>query len=350
MENSSFDIIIVGAGTAGATLARMIDSEKYKVLIIDAHDRLPKVCAGLLSTSAQKILARQKTVVPSAVITSPQHSSVRVTDLSDGYTKYYKRGYINTDREKFDEYIRSLIPKTVTTVRGVCNRIVKRTGGYEVALADGSAKFFGKYLVGADGGSSYVRRALFGNEEIFKYTAIQEWYPSFGTEPFYACLFDNETSDGSSWIFFKDELAVFGGAFPRKGSRVAFESQKEKLRGLGILSPESLSSPIRLEACTLSRPRITRGVCLGGDGAFLIGEAAGLITPDSFEGISFALASAEALAEALNKSPKRAHAVYRRKCARLRLKIFIRCIKRPFMYNKTLRRLVMKSGVTAIKK
>ena len=350
MENTSFDIIIVGAGTAGASFARMIDSEKYKVLLIDASEKKPKVCAGLLSDSAQKILARYGTVLPKEVITHPQHFSVRVTDLSDGYTKYYRRNYINTDREKLDGYIRSLVPSTVTVARGVVNSIEAGACGYTVRLADGTRSFSSKYIVGADGGSSAVRRELFPKKKIFKYTAIQEWYRASGIEPYYACLFDNETSSGSSWVFFKDELAVFGGAFPRKDPRGAFEKQKKKIRRLGILNAETLDNPIKVEACSLSRPRGLSGIFLGGGGAFLIGEAAGLITPDSFEGISFALASAEALSKALNKSPRRALGIYRKGCARLRLKILFRSIKRPFMYNKALRRLVMKSGFTALKR
>ena len=43
------------------------------------------------------------------------------------------------------------------------------------------------------------------------------------------------------------------------------------------------------------------------------------------------------------------HRYYNRKTQKLKAKIAMRCIKRPFMYNKLLRNLVMKSGITSIK-
>ncbi len=60
-----YDIVIVGSGPAGSTLARLIHN-KYKVLIIDKRDlknensnnSLNKCCGGLLSPDAQKMIAR----------------------------------------------------------------------------------------------------------------------------------------------------------------------------------------------------------------------------------------------------------------------------------------------------
>lgn len=60
-----YDIAIVGAGPAGATLARLI-AKRYKVLLIDkrrltaeaADPWRQKCCGGLLAPDAQKILAQ----------------------------------------------------------------------------------------------------------------------------------------------------------------------------------------------------------------------------------------------------------------------------------------------------
>jgi len=61
----------------------------------------------------------------------------------------------------------------------------------------------------------------------------------------------------------------------------------------------------------------------------------------------------EALADAFNKydvnSPRKIGRNYRKNTRKLKRKINLRCIKRPFMYNGLLRSLVMKSGLTAIK-
>ena len=66
-QTAIYDIAIIGAGPAGANLARLIDSARYRVLLIDASDIRPKVCAGLLSPDAQKLLAHARITLPPSV-------------------------------------------------------------------------------------------------------------------------------------------------------------------------------------------------------------------------------------------------------------------------------------------
>ncbi len=345
-----YDIVIVGAGPAGASLARMLDSEKYSVLVIDGAEHHEKVCGGLISPDAQYVLAKYDICLPSEILASPQLFSVRTIDLSDGLTRYYRRNYLNVNREKFDNFLRSMIPERVNTLKARCEAISRQEDGFSIILSEGKTVSC-KYLVGADGASSVVRKSLFKAQKIHKYTAIQQWYEAKGENPYYSCVFDNDTSDGCSWIFFKDGELVFGGAFDIKNSREAFEAQKEKLIKLGIVPESVFALPKKTEACLVSRPKISGGIFLGDGGAFLIGEAAGFISPSSFEGISYAMLSAEKLASSMNTadSPEKIIKKYRKGALKLIFKVIIKCIKRPFMYNRFLRRMVMKSGVTAIK-
>ena len=146
---------------------------------------------------------------------------------------------------------------------------------------------------------------------------------------------------------------IFGGAFDAKNCRKAFEEQKRKLIEQGFVSKNAFDVSEGLEACLVTRPKIGKGIFTGKNGAFLIGEAAGFISPSSFEGISYALYSGEILAEAFNRNfdKKRSGVLadYRRKATKLKAKIYLRCLKRPFMYGRVLRSMVMKSGLTAIK-
>jgi flavin-dependent dehydrogenase len=96
----------------------------------------------------------------------------------------------------------------------------------------------------------------------------------------------------------KDGHTVFGGAFSKQGSGVAFEEQKKRLQDyLGI----DFGTPVRKEACLLSSPRRFSDLICGKNGAFLIGEAAGFISSSSFEGISYAILSGKLLSECFNK-------------------------------------------------
>ena len=351
-QTAIYDIAIIGAGPAGANLARLIDSARYRVLLIDASDIRPKVCAGLLSPDAQKLLAHARITLPPSVFVHPQLSSVRVIDLNDPHIRHYRRTYLNLDRTAFDRFLVGLVPDTVDVIRARCHSIERRDNGFSLCVhhTDGRREdITARYLVGADGASSIVRRLLFADRPIQKYVSIQQWFPSHEMGPYYSCLFDHTTSESCSWIFFKDGQLVFGGAFSPRGCRAAFEEQKRKLCERGIVPAEVLALPVKTEACRVSRPHLTKGIFHGEAGAYLVGEAAGFISPSSFEGISYALSSGGALAEAFNQKDgqKGILRAYRIKTARLSLKVKAKCLKRPFMYLPALRKIILKTGLGA---
>jgi len=349
-----YSVIIVGAGPAGSTLARLIDSQNQSVLIIDGYEkRGGKVCAGLLSPDAQDLLAKYDICLPSDILVSPQLFSVRTIDLEYDTIRYYRRNYMNMDRKKFDRFLYEMIPDQVDKISGSCICIKRCEKGFELKLLLGRKVQIVTcdYVVGADGASSIVRSCLFPEKKIQRYTSIQQWFEAGDENPYYSCIFDNDTSPSCSWIFFKDGKLVFGGAFEPKGCRKAFEKQKEKLVKRGIVPANVFQTPIKTEACMVARPHFFEGIYTGADGAFLLGEAAGFISPSSLEGISFAMASAEKLAKAFGAGKNQEDILkkYRKGILKLKIKVRCKCIKRPFMYHQILRRLVLKSGITSIK-
>lgn len=346
-----YAVIIIGAGPGGSNLARLLGGHRLSVLLLDGGVG-GKVCAGLLSPDAQDLLATYDISLPRELLVSPQLFSVRTIDLGGGPVRHYRRSYMNVDRAKFDRFLLNMVPKDIDVLPARASCVLQEENGYVVTVRAHGVTYETRctYLVGADGATSLVRRLLFPHARIEQYAAIQQWYQADNSNPYYSCIFDNATSPGCSWIFFKDGQLVFGGAFARHGCRAAFEKQKRKLTAQGIVSAEVLAAPQKTEACLVSRPHLGSGICLGGQGAFLIGEAAGLISPSSFEGISYALASAEGLAAALLRGGSKSKILhtYRKKTAALRAKVKLRCLKRPFMYNRFLRMLILKSGIGSL--
>lgn len=347
---TDFDIAIIGGGPAGATLARLLD-KKFRVILIDKktdnENSFSKCCGGLLSPDTQKAFAEFDLTLPKDLLVDPQIFSVHTIDLQAKIERHYQRFYMNLDRRRFDLWLESLVPENVERFYGRCKEISIHNKVYSLNCFgnDGTERTItAAIIVGADGGNSMVRKYLYPNKKIRRYTAIQQWFREENANPFYSCIFDPATSDCCSWSISKDNVFIYGGAFETKDCRMMFEIQKQRLSEYGFKFGEILKT----EACVVLRPKSPFDVCAGKDNAFLIGEAAGLISPSSLEGISFAINSARILAEILNTHNSTANKIYGIKLIPMRIKILIKLLKCPFMYIPPLRKLIMKSGLSSI--
>jgi flavin-dependent dehydrogenase len=92
------------------------------------------------------------------------------------------------------------------------------------------------------------------------------------------------------------------------------------------------------------------GTYTGKNGAYLAGEAAGMISPSSLEGISYSMESAKKLAEVINKNYNHIGFKYFMGTLGIRIKLLLKILKMPFIYNKILRKLIMQSGIKTIKR
>ncbi len=347
-----YDIAIIGLGPAGATVARML-SERFSVIAIDkkcasGNEGFHKPCGGLLALDAQKALSKFNLTLPKEVLADPQIFAVKTIDLGQNLQRFYQRFYVNLDRHKFDLWLISLIPERVEIRENAACTGICRTGeGYEITYIQHSVekRIEAKRVIGADGSNSAVRKGLFPNREIVRYLSIQMWFPEKHTTPFYACVFDSEITDSYCWSISKDGFFILGGAFPLQGGKEKFELLKRKMEARGF----SLGQPVRREACLVSMPRGIRDFCAGKENAFLIGEAAGFISPSSLEGISYALNSAYELANILNAGAGNLSLKYRMKTLPIRVKLLLKRVKRPFMYTPLLRKVVMKSAMGSIR-
>jgi flavin-dependent dehydrogenase len=349
VSDFDFDVAVIGLGPAGSILARLL-SDRLRVVAIDRKhggaDSFRKPCGGLLAPDAQKILAGINLALPKTVLTDPQIFSVKTLDSRADLLRYYQRFYINIDRHKFDMWLISLIPERVTLKQNsVVTRVSAEKGGYRVTYSQNgeTTAVAARYVVGADGSNSVVRQCLFPERTIARYLSIQERFAEEHMTPFYSCVFDRRVTDSYCWSLSKDGSFILGGAFRPKTANADFDELKRILSEKGFL----FGDPIRREACLVSMPRRGADLFTGARGAFLVGEAAGFISPSSLEGISYALRSGQALAKALN-SGGAPDARYRRAAASVKRKLRLKMLKRPFMYSPLLRGAVMALGINSI--
>ena len=358
-----YDVIIIGAGPAGATLARLLGSTR-SVLLVDggnvrsgspAGSAEGKCCGGLLAPDARALLDRFGLALPDHVLDSRQPLTVRALDLASGIARLYPRRYVNMNRTAFDRWLLSLVPDGVAVAGGRLTAATRLAGpaGWEVRLRgpDGDRVAQSAMLVGADGAGSAVRRLLGIPPRLeSRYIAVQDTFTAdaeHGGE--YLAFFHPAITDFYGWVIPKRGATLLGVAFPPPGRLAApipqrMRDARQALERFGCTFPET---GVR-RGCVVLRPSY-RDIWLGGDGVFCVGEAAGLISPSSAEGISYAFASAAALARALEVHAAAGPVLraYRRGTLALRLGIAAKNAKSFVMYTPALRRAVMRSGVLA---
>ncbi|OCG09967.1 oxidoreductase [Gilliamella sp. wkB178] len=348
-----YDIAIIGLGPAGSTLARLLNPS-FKVIALDkkqqsGNEGFRKPCGGLLANDAQRAFIRQQINLPTDILTNPQIFSVKTLDLQTNIVRNYQRSYVNFDRHKFDLWLKSLIPSNVTVYHNtLCKEVRRIIDGYQITYVSNDNvehKVTAKYVVGADGANSIVRRMRYPNHSIRQYVAIQQWFSEKHPIPFYSCIFDNKLTNCYAWSISKDGYFIFGGAFPKKNANQHFELFKQKLTKQGFI----FGTPLKTEKCLVVYPNRLRDFYTGNENIFLIGEAAGFISASSLEGISYALDSAEILATILNSGHPKPNKNYYQRTIPLRLKLYSKIVKAKIITTPLWRQLIMRSKFQHIK-
>lgn len=378
MEN--YDVAIIGAGPAGAVLAQRLGL-KRKVVLVDARPMqapariseslcagphyLEKCCGGLLAPDARKWLSNRGLFLPASVLDGVQPDNLRALDLTGSLERLYPTEYINLSRSSFEKWLLSLVPRGVETFYGYrLKKIEREKTGFKLRLSSGNnasgsvIELRCRFLVGADGANSMVRRFL--NRPARSqaaYLAVQDVFPAESADAIsgaglfeeYVAFFQPMLTDFYGWIIPKSDQIILGMAMPAwvreaKKATVHMELLKKMLRPAGY----DFSGSFRRSGCLLLRPHLS-DVFLGDDSVFLIGEAAGFISPSSAEGYSYAFISADNLANAILRHEhgakvRRAYAVA---CLKMRANILYKLSKSLIMFSPSIRQMIMYSGLFA---
>jgi len=351
-----YDIAIIGAGPAGATLARLI-GDRYRVLVIDKRQCTDfpenvssgKCCGGLLAPDAQRMLSALGLGLPKDVLEEPQLFVVKALDIQQRLERYYQRHYININRRKFDGWLLSMIPPQVD-IRTACRlqSYSSENGYFKLTLVQEHKTHVEKarILAGADGAASRVRSTMSAKGPFPKrYFALQEWVEGDSNLPYFTAIFDSEITDYYCWAIPKGNCLIIGAALhPNQGISEKFELLKKRLKQGGF----QFGKTVRREGALILRPLKIGQLSAGGKGIALLGEAAGWISPSSAEGLSYALKSALILAQTLRVTLDGFEKRYYENTRPLRRNIFLKNMKSHFIFNPGLRKVVMQSGLQSM--
>lgn len=351
MTDTLYDFAIVGGGPAGATLARLL-ATKYRVALIDRKGPgQQKCCGGLLAPDAQKTMAAMGLGLPAEILDGSQLFGVRVVDVDGGVSAHYQRFYLNMHRGRFDDYLLSMVPENVSLfLRSVCVDGQYNGTHWTIDCRRDRRDFAlcARYLVGADGGAGRTRGLVEGRGRDRKYASYQMFFKEKHDEAVYTALFDRRISDFYHWVIPKADYSIVGVTVPEgQSARKGMDCLLGTLKGWGMPYDHCLHE----EGTILRRPRYLQGMCLGDEKLFLLGEAAGFISPSSAEGISYALRSALCLGQTLLDCPEDSwRRLYRHATRELRRSIVGKMLKLPAMYSPWLRRLAVRSGLLSLER
>ncbi len=306
-----YDVVIIGAGPAGCSAARSL-SRKFSVLLIDSKP-LPrnKACGGILTQEAADLILPLKP--PEKIFSRPKKMRINYFDFETGGEAVSEEEFYNVERKEFDSWMLSWVEKNNVSVCEKTTLIdfsqLNKSGMISLVLESNGhiRQLMTKHIIGCGGALSGVRKKI-GFTKVPYYLGMQEYMRGCNlTNTIF--IRDTEVTDFYCWLIPKGSRVLIGGGILPHDANKKFAlfkkkiSKKYNLKGTGDLLPG-----VALRPASLSEIFLGRGDVL------LAGEAAGLISPSSCEGISFALQSGRFAAEAINDSPSNPLPLYKSKC------------------------------------
>ncbi|HEV7735469.1 MAG TPA: geranylgeranyl reductase family protein [Candidatus Binatia bacterium] len=298
------DVVVVGGGPAGSTVAWRLARAGGRVLLLDAA-RFPRVklCAGWVTRKALADLELTQEAYPH---TLQAFRTVSVDIDGSTYASAWPRvASYGIVREQFDTYLlqRAAVAGAVVQENTRVRAVRPAGRGYELDTSGG--RISAPLVIGAGGHGCPVARAL-GNvrpdesvivtqesETRVGAERLRALTPSYGTPE----LFAEPDFHGYGWYFTKgDFLNVGVGA--QGGLRIADRMARllDRLRAMGRLPIESLLTSFKGHAYSVRRSRPRQ---VAGRDFLLVGDGAGMARDLSGEGIGPAVRSACLAADAV---------------------------------------------------
>jgi len=313
-----YDVVIVGSGPAGAAAARALTGSALRTMIIE-QCKLPryKMCSGILFPRAVSFVATNFGKIPEGILSRRSIvKGIRVyltldsPHFEDPFSLFDENeglpeNGLNIERAQLDHWLCS---QSDASLIDDCRfeGFEEDDGHYivQVKYSGEDLKIRARYLVGADGTISRVRKAAFPefDRQVGLVPNYEEWYiGEIDLEPGWLYVFlDREITGYMATVFHKDdEIIVVTGVKKGESLKEYFRRFRAHLQDRhGLLIKEKTKN----HGITLTDMSARRNYCLGKGNVLLAGEAGGFLRGG--EGITSSLISGKAAGEAILESFK----------------------------------------------
>lgn len=338
-----YEVAIIGCGPAALACVQSLPTD-LPVLILEQHPPdYQKLCGGLLTKLAKTETLRQFGEIPAEIMQYPVVAENHYVDFTTGMRGIWPNEYRNIDRAAYDKWLLSKVieryragknaekiieNQEANTPEADCESNVIQAGrlrvlfghmmtgfeGNETGLlrietiaAGQKYEFFAHVLVDATG-----NRMLTHPRKVHKLYSLQTIASVNPIPRKYTTIFDNSITPFFAWIIPKDDKCLIGVALELDGlkehPRLLFYKLLDKLSNkLGVKIEKG-----DLRGSKLVQIRQLSDIDGGQSPIFRIGEAGGMISPSSGEGLSYALTSGRLLGQALGVSIQQGR-LYKRK-------------------------------------
>jgi geranylgeranyl reductase family protein len=295
-----WDVLVVGAGPAGSSAARVAAEGGASVLLLD-RARFPryKTCGGgLIGISIAHL--------PASVLSTVEQEIREVRFSLRGGALTVRRRAVPflslVQRERFDDaLVKAAVATGVTFRDSVVVKSVKEADGLVTVTTNGPL-LRARVVIGADGTSGRIGRYvgvqnrgtdLALEVELTRTPQSRAWDDSIA--------FDWGSAPGSyAWVFPKEEVLTVGVIQARGQQTQTRDYLQSWLITTGLESLETERSSGHLTQWRAPDSPLRRGCVV------VVGDAAGLLDPWTREGLSFALRSGCWAGEAAAASSGRA--------------------------------------------
>jgi len=274
---SSYDVVVVGAGPAGAIVAEAVSKSGYRVLVLEEHGEVgrPVQCTGLVS---------RRLGVPEGLVLN-EVGVARFFSGGHHFEVRSREGMLVIDREGYD---RELVGRAVRA--GAELRLAESFVDFEgTTVRTSGGRYETKLLVGADGPNSDVARACglelpkgvllgaqYAVEGEFERGAVELWFGS------------RSSSGAFAWVVPVSGRVARVGLFTRDRPLPRLEAF---LRARFGRRPRVLERAVDSISYGLIRSSVRRRV-------LLVGDAASQVKPFSLGGLVYGKIGAEAAGRA----------------------------------------------------